>query len=1611
MAVIGKQGKSTANNPALQAKAASGKTIQVEVIDIAERSYKNKPAIAILFSTPLNKSERYDQYVEISKFSKSGVNKAKGGLVFNDNGRVLYFTNVDPQTKYNIKVLSGIKAANKTILDVIKEKKITTRKITPAYGFASKGSILPGKLAEGLPIITINVPEVDLQFLRVEDNKVSQFLNAYQRKYNYYWSASALSKYSKSVYLGRFKTQAQANQRTITHIPVKDIKELQKPGLYIAVMTQPGQFSNRIKSTYYMVTDIGLHARLYKNKFQVHARSLLSTKSIQGVKVKLFSSKGQLLAEKYTNSKGVAKFNFRPPHRSSVIAQLDDDTSIFSFKDPALDLSEFKTKGPHNNDLETFVYSSRDLFRPGEAIDFSILLRDQDGKGVTRIPLNLVIKRPDGKAMHTLTLNAHSEGSKDLGYFSYRYGIPTDGQTGKWSLEVRTSPGSKIANHSFKFHVEEFLPERMKLDLVNKQETLTRSNKFEIKAVGAYLYGAPAAGNRITAVLNRYPSYYPVPTLKKFFFGDINEVKEKLRKEFLDDKLDKKGEFNVSIKPLKTKYNSPMAMAVTTSIFESGGRPVTRSIKRTVWPAKALIGVRPLFSGKFADTNSTVSFEVIKATGDGTLQAAKNLEVKVIQEDREYYWSFSANGGWSYKFTEAQYPILVQNLSIDTSKRAKLSIPVKHGSYRLEIKDLDTNLTMRHRFYAGWNWEEKSKASSSRPDKVTMILDKQRFKSGDTVKVRLRAPHQGIAVVFVESDRLLARKELYVSDKKDTIVEFKIKPEWASRHDVYITSIVYRSGKKKDFVTPNRAIGITHLPLDRESRKLAVKLQLPEKMQPSKKLRIKVKVDSIKNERAIVTVSAVDLGILNITDFKTPDPNTHFFAQRAYAVDQYDHYGKVIESQAGVRAKLRFGAGFAAKLNQNKPDKAKVKTVALFSGPVNLDEKGEAMIELDVPDYNGSLRVMAVAFTNDRYGSQEQEIIIASPVIAEIALPRFISPGDKSSLTLDLHNLSGASQKLKVNIEVNSMLKFKRVNKIITLQDKEKKTFRYHIYGNQAFGVGKISLNVAGKKIDLNRKWEINVRPAYPSERRFEYKVIKPGETYLANKSLLKKLMPETVDGTLLVSSTPPLNIRNAVKGLLQYPYGCLEQTTSRAFPLVYIDENKARAVGLKPMSIVKRAELIQKALTRIRSMQKTSGGFGLWNSAGPEEPWLTPYVIDFMIEAKNAGFSVPEDMLQAGLKNLKTRLGNRRRIIGNYFYTTSPKHLRFSANAYAAYTLSKVQRAPLGTLRTLYDNHRKDAKSGLPLIQLGIALKLQGDHTRGDASIKLGLTKMPTLYQYLGDYGTPERDRALAYALLARHDMLTSQSDKLIFELGNRLKTKFYLSTQDRLAIFLAGYELGKNSNTEWQADLVFNNKTLDIDAKGRYVRAFNFSQIKTGVSIKSKAKIKLYAMFQVNGYPSAAPKPRSEDVEVSRTLYDMQGKEIKRKSFKVGELLIAHLSIRGTQRTDNAMVVDLLPAGFEIENLNISKGENLDKLIINGKNPKKMMANNNILHQEYRDDRFAAAIKVRRWRSTDLFYLIRVVSPGVYNVPPPHVEDMYRPDWYGLGETPDKITVVNYK
>ncbi|ARP95514.1 alpha-2-macroglobulin family protein [Bordetella genomosp. 13] len=1670
---------------ALPASAVVGQADPFAALSCHEREYGDAPALAVTFTQPVDRRANLDSYLEVIETAPSADRSsqsddvaqaaadgsdapgavqsgdpgakgktAQGRWIVGDNPRVAYFPYVQPQRAYTVRLRAGLPAAaEKVTLPAAGYCQVDTQAMPPSYYFASRGVVLPAGQNGGLPVVTVNQPEVDVQFLRVPPERVPEFFGDVLRvgpataqpqdgdssdddgedavDWEYSdnrglkglvsnWELDRLHALTQSVYQGRFITDATPNRRHVTFLPVEQIAELRQPGIYVAVMSQPGRFRYESQVTYFYVSDMGLMARRYPSRLEGYVVSLKSGQPVSGATVELVDQAGKVLAKAGSDAEGHVRFEGAHSAARLIRAVRGQEMTVLALGEPSLDLSEFDVGGHPSRNNNLFVYAGRNLYRPGETFTVSVLPRDPDGRPLPSAPLTATLKRPDGRVARTALWHPHADAPN---YLEQSIDMPVDAQTGTWSLELRVDPASRVADASWWFQVEEFLPERMKLVLTSPEGPVARGESWRVDVQGDYLYGAPAAGNRLLGSVavrrnrNALPQQWP-----GFVFGDVDDDGKRQFQTLPETELDDEGKASLDIDDLSQGANSPMLMRLSASLLESGGRPVVRSLERTIWPADKLIAVRPLFDRDVAREGAPAGFELIRVDAQGRDVPLKQAQMRLYREDRRYYWRYDDQRGWNSGY------ILNDELSdsrtLDIAGRTSLTLAVGWGTYRLEIADPETGQTLRYRFYAGWGAQD-AESVGNRPDRVQMKLSAVPAKRGDTVKLTLTPPHDGQALITVEGDRMLWSKWVSASTA-GTEVDIPLDPSW-KRNDLYVSATVLRPGSQGDRVTPARAVGLAYLPMANDDRKLDVRLSAPAKIKPETRATVRVKVDGAQGGQAMVTLSAVDVGILNINQYATPDPFDFFFGKHRYAPDLLDMYGKLIEKMDGTAGRLKWG-GDAAMRGDSRSLPKKVKLVDLYSGPVRLNERGEADIPLDVPDFNGTLRLMAVAFTAERYGSADAQMQVAAPIVAELNTPRFITPGDHAAIALDLTNLSGAPQKITVNLQALDPLAIADGTRTVTLRDKQRTTVRFTATTTGSYGLGMMRLSVNGdggpEPVRILRESVLQVQPAYSPERSVRRLRLAPGETLAGQADWLRNYFPDSVSVSLTLSNRPPFNVNRLVDGLLNYPYGCTEQTISAALPWVLIDEATAKRFGLKARTQKERQDRIAGALQRLSGMRGATGSYSLWGDTSTRDVWLTAYAVGFMQDARDQGFEVPQASFEGSRNWLLTQVQQasgdfgtwspnlQRNAAAGRFDSNDAEilrrdHQRFAGLATAALVLARDGKVPLSAVRLLYDNYGERARSPLPLMQLAAAFKLLGDEGRMKSALNDAMTRAYGLGRqggsyddWLGDYGSGVRDYALAYAIAMQHGLRDARAETLLDQVAARLGGRSYMSTQEQMALLLAARSTG--SGGAWRA-------ALSRGAAGAGEQALSGSTDQTlsvapaelaGLQLRNTGEQPLYAELDVQGTALQPPAPRGDVIRLARRWYTPDAKLWNGGTLRTGDMLVVRIQADARQLVPDGLIVDRVPAGFEVENLNLSQGENMQDWTIGGRRVAEALADPNIKHREFRDDRYVAAVSLGRGQ-VDVFYLVRVVTPGRYRVPSTVAEDMYRPEVRGV-DTP---------
>ncbi|WP_421319406.1 alpha-2-macroglobulin family protein [Aeromonas veronii] len=1583
--------KPTSQVPTTESTAQQEAGAPTSVVQANARQYRDAPALALVFSGPLAPKANWQSWLGVSE----GGKQVQGEWILADDGRTLYFPNVQPDKSYEVSLKAGLGPSPQSWT-------LKTRPLEAGASFTASGMVLPLRQELRLPISAVNVDEVNIDFFRVDAEYLPRFLAEYRPGAGMgNWELEQITQRAKRVFSGRYALELDANRRETRLINVKE-PQLAEAGVYFAVMSPLGNYDWRKETTYFAVSDMGLSARRYRDQLEVFVSSLASADPLKDVQLSLLDEKGNRLQVQTTDPQGHRRFDQVQGARL-LLAEQGKHLAVLRLDGAALDLSTFDLGTQPWQAQQLYLFSGRDLYRPGERLDSEILLKGQDGQLLPGMAVELEVKQPDGQLLEQKRLLPDN-----LGAAHYGLRLPDDAPLGRWTINLKTAAGSRF---EWPFLVEEFLPERLKLQLgkVPDGEVTSLDAALTLPLQGDYLYGAPASATKAKAEVKISRATMPFTQWQEFTLGDVLLAEQAKDLEPLNLTLDAQGQgtFSLADELDGVRALGPLEVAYRVSLAEPGGRAVNRSRTQYGWPAGSQWpALKADFVAERVEGGKPLPFQILNLDERGQ-PVAGAVKVRLINEYRDYYWHYADGEGWKYEFNSQPYLEQEQTLQLDGKGPTPLTLQLAAGWYRLEVENSQGHQSSQRVEIGSYAWG--GGGEQARPDKIAITLDKRAYQAGDKAKVTLVAPRPGKGLLLVEDGdglRWWQRIELKGAggDAKDARGEFEIpvSPEWL-RHDLHISAQIAAPDSASKPVSSQqgqslRSVGLVPLTLDREERRLPLTLSAPDKAVPL--TRLEVTATSTPNSRGRVVLAAVDRGVLNISDYQPLDPFEIFFGRKRFAQDLFDNYGQVIPPQDGKLARLNYG-GDRAPLKKGGALESRVEIAALWSGEVSFDQQGKAVIPLDLPNFNGELALMALAWNEQQVGEAERAVKVVAPLVAEIGWPRFGARGDETRALVQLRNMSGEDQTLSLAWTLNGGLKANgELPGTLSLKNGEEQWLTLPLTVTGASGVASLQLAASGKDFAISRDWTLPLRSPWPAETRQRYQMLSPGQQMSFAPAELTGLDRANLQGLLSLSGTPPWDPAAQWLALADYPYACLEQTLSRAWPylLTTADERAAWSKPAEGQKAASEADVQRALLQRLQRLQLPSGGFGLWDGRSDEEQWLTAYAADYLLARKEAGDAVPEAMLNQALNRLQSYLTDSQ--YGER-WSSAPEHSRLAYQAYSAYVLARVGKAPLATLRLIWEQQADHARSGLPLLHLSLALSAMGDEQNAAKALSRALATERG-DDYLGDYGSPLRDEALGLSLLRQHKLAAERWPAFSAKVADTLAHRQWLSTQERLALLrLARFDPA----ADWQARVTSSLGSGSLSGSAPLQQGA--PEALAASTVTNEGKGSLYVQRTLVGYPEQAPARISKGMSVTRSWFNSDGQPFDPAKVKVGELVVVRLNVSSESAVPDALLVEMVPAGFELENPALGNSIKLEELSIEGKPAWQSEWNDYLKHQEFRDDRYTAALDLSEGSNQQLVYLMRAVTPGRYQVPPTQVEDMYRPELRAVGEDIHEVII----
>ncbi len=1035
---------------------------------------------------------------------------------------------------------------------------------------------------------------------------------------------------------------------------------------------------------------------------------------------------------------------------------------------------------------------------------------------------------------------------------------------------------------------------------------------------------------------------------------------------------DDKGHADLSVDLPEGASTRPLEAKLIVDVAEPGGRTVERTVTLPVRGKGVTVGIKKDFDEALS-AGDMATFEAIAVAPDGARVARKGAEWSLYQIANDYQW-FNADGRWSFEPVKSSKRIASGTVDIGADAPAKFSAAVGWGQHRLDVKTLDGEETSVV-FDVGWS----GAASPDTPDNVVITLDKTNYAPDEEAKLRIASAAAGKATIALVGDAI----ERFIDVDLvagDNVVPFKVGADWGP--GAYAVALTHRPLDASAKRMPGRAIGVAWFAIDRDSRKLDITLEPPALARPRQSMTLPLEVAGLApGEEARVTVSAVDVGILNLTGFKTPDPGAYFFGQRKLPVDIRDLWGMLIDGMQGVAGAIHTGGDTGGNLEGNLPTQ---EPLALFSGVVRLDDHGRATVSFDLPAFNGSVRLTAIAWSKGKVGSAQADVTVRDSVVVAATLPRFLDVGDRSQMHVEIDNVEGDAGDYKLDLDIHGPLTAdaEAMSRMVRLNARQRQSLSMPI---TAAGVGtaELDLRLTGPNTDLAQHLKLGVVSGAPDVYRRTVTPLPGGATQTIASDLLADFIPGT--GSISISASPfgALDAPALLQALQRYPYGCSEQTVSIAMPLLYANRLASiENLGIDPDLDGRVRQAIERELNR----QSASGAFGMWSADGAnDDVWLDAFVTDFLTRARERNFAVPQVAFEQALDRLRNEVVN----------APEPNRDNAEALAYALYVLARNGRPVIGDLRYLGDAKLDMFATPLAKAQLAAALAMLGDRARAGKLFDAALDALEGERDdgfSRPDYGSRLRDAAAVLALIAEANPAAGEiKGDAIARAGAVLEAaraqRSTTSTQENNWMALAAEALAEHS--------ALSRFSVDGEpVKGAVNRRWSGAALigKT-IAIANSGQNTAQLVTTISGAPIAPEPAASNGYAVERTFYRLDGTPIDLKSLAQNERVVVALKVTESQaRRARLLIVDRLPAGLEIDNPALVDGGSVEGFAWLSKDVEPT-------HTEYRDDRFVAAFDREPGQSAfiAIAYVARAVAPGHYVYPPATAEDMYAPERYG--------------
>ena len=1444
----------------------------------------------------------------------------------------------------------------------------------PTIRFLSKGSILPSSGNLDLLFGSVSYAKAQVRVKKIYSNNILQFLqfDTYETRYELYKVAGVVA--DTTLVLGDRNADHIREWRTyglsldelvkpepgaIYHIEIRGREPLVEEDFWDSDSSFGNYETYEERSVDLLASDLVLIAKKGDGATEVFAYDVLRGKPVSGVRVKLYDFAQQELAKGQTDRDGHVSFPASGEGRF-ISATSGKNYAYLDLKnEKALSTSKFDVSGTtHEGGIKAYIFGERGVWRPGDTLHVSVVTLFDDAPLPAGHPVTAQLRNPDGQLTQTLT--EHDNGTN---LYHFPFTTAQDAPSGRWRVDVNV--GGQTFSKTLR--VETIKPNKLDISLRFDDDYIIPDRNCVGDIAVNWLYGAPGAGLKINGSLELTAATTSFKGWEDYDFRDDTRSFEAQKLIYSDFKTNDEGHAFINTWYEVNKAATPglLNAGFTFQAYEPSGEFSTSYNSIRMSPFNTYVGIRTEmdkdnWGSRYIRSGKPHKFEVATVNAEGKGVNASGLHAEIYHVDWSWWWDASGQIA-SYMAGKSKELFFEQNVSTSAGKGSFSYdfADAPDGLYFVRVTDRGGHATsMLCEVYENRSATDVSEASTQ----LNMLIDKETYNVGETARITIPSAAGSSALVSIEKGGRILSTRRVDCFAGSTEIRIPVTKEMMPNAYASIALIQPHGNVHND--APIRLYGVQNINVEDVSSRLNPVLDIPAETKPEAPLTFKVKEE--KGRPMSYIVALVDEGLLSLTGFKTPDAWASFYAKEALRVRTWDEYDSVIGAFGGhIEQLFAIGGDDEATGELKRQGADRFKPVVAYLGPFELKAGKTATHSVDVPQYIGSLRAMVVATDGKAQGSTAKNVAVTQPVMVQATLPRTLSIGETIQVPATVMTLREGVGTVKLSIKTDDLLTVKGPStKDVKAPDNGQVVEYFDVQVGEQTGIAHVTVTAQSGSDKSVSNVDIDVLNPNPEITRVQSFLLEAGKNKDASAELFG--LPGTNSLAVELSSIPAIDLGRRMKYLLEYPYGCVEQTISAAFPQLYLSQ----VMDCDENTVKRSARNVTAAINRLHSFRRPDGSLSYWPGTSTASSFGTTYALHFLQEAENQGYAVPAD-LKAGLVRYLTNS-----VVSN------KKEGEF-VRAYGLYALASAGKPQRSAMNLLREQAKKMPRSAVWMLAGAYA-------SDGKKQVATALTNgLPYLenaasdyYQY---YGSEDRNRAIAL----RTSILTGQKEAA-FELAEKVAeslndSQHYMSTQatawSLYAISdyartmagggVAGSVKGPEKTYKLSTDkaLVRQEIALAKDAAG-----------KAALNISNTGSTPVHAVISVTGTPKAGTeKAKASGLKMTVSYVDELGAPISVDTLSRGRNFKAVVTVTNT---GSAAVRDLalahkFPSGWEIRNDRVNREDYTFPAGLN--------------YQDFRDDRVYSFFDLSAGQSVTVTTGLTATYPGRFYLPAVSCEAMY--------------------